>query len=241
LKYKAVLFDLGSTLIEFENSDWHTLGKTGVLNAYPYLKSVFPQVPTPDIFGPAFYAHLSSILDKERQDNSELDLYEICEMIFAQMGLFSQDGIVARFVELYYHPITIQISILNGAPKLLEDIDNAGMTIGLVSNTIFPEQYHLGEMERFGLLKHFDFTIFSSRVKIRKPAVEIFRMALDKAGVKANEAIFVGDRFDADIIGAKNTGIPSVWMYHPKRENPDNIQPDFSINELDELRPIIFA
>ena len=238
MKYKAVLFDLGSTLIEYENQDWPTLGKTGIIAAYPFMKKSFSQLPVVEQFGPTFYKYLRAILD-QRQDHSEVELHDVCNRIFKQMGLSITDGIVGKFVDIYYKPVTEQITLIPGADKILEKLKEAGLTIGLVSNSIFPEKFHRSEMERFGLLKYFDFTIFSSSVGIRKPGKNIFDMALKRAGVDSSKAIFIGDRFDADVGGAKNAGITSVLKYREGRENPDNIEPDFTILNLDELESII--
>ena len=238
MKYKAALFDLGSTLIEFENHDWPALGKMGIINAYPFMKEKFPQMLELNEFGPTFYQYLRDILD-QRENNSEIALTDSCAMIFERMGLQISDGTIEKFINIYYQPVADQITLIPGAAEILEKLKDAGKTIGLVSNSIFPEKYHLGEMEQFGLLKYFDFTIFSSGVGIRKPGKEIFDMALKKADVAASQAIFIGDRFDADIIGAKNAGIVSVWKYRENRENPDNIKPDYSIVNLEELETIV--
>jgi HAD superfamily hydrolase (TIGR01509 family) len=238
LKYEAAFFDLGSTLIEFENHDWHTMGKTGIINAYPFMKERFPRLLEVNKFGPTFYEYLKDILDR-RDDYSEIALTESCAMIFERMGMQINDGIIEKFIDIYYQPITDQITLIPGAVEILDKLKNAGLIIGLVSNSIFPEKYHLGEMEQFGLLKYFDFTIFSSGVGVRKPGRAIFDIALRKAGVKASRAIFVGDRFDADIIGAKNAGIVSVWKFRENRENPENVKPDYSIVNLEELETIV--
>jgi HAD superfamily hydrolase (TIGR01509 family) len=241
LRYDAVLFDLGSTLIEYENSDWESLGKRGVIEAYPIIKAAFPQMPQVEIFGPAFYKHLRSILDENRVDNSEIDLYDLCRLIFGRMGFENQDGVAEKFVHKYYQPITRQVTMEEGAPEILGQVKESGLAIGLVSNTIFPEKYHLEELARFDLLKYFNFTIFSSSVKTRKPGKGIFELALRLADSPPARTLFVGDRFDADIVGAKNAGLTAVWKFHEDRQNPDNVQPDFSINKLEELKTIIFC
>jgi HAD superfamily hydrolase (TIGR01509 family) len=240
MKYKTVLFDLGSTLIEFENHDWTTLGKMGILSAHPYLKRHFPNLPEVERFGPTFYQYLREILDG-RTDHSEVKLYEACNQIFQRMGLVMTDGIVMNFVKIYYKPVRDQITLIDGADDILKKLKKAGLIVGLVSNSIFPESFHLDEMEYFGLRKYFDFTIFSSAVGMRKPGRKIFDLALEKAGAKNSEAIFIGDRFDADIGGAAASGITSVWKRRADRENPDDIEPDFKITYLSELEAIILT
>ena len=238
MTYKAVLFDLGSTLIEYENSEWAELGKMGIKAAHPYLQGLFPCLPPVEIFGPRFYAHLREILDG-RDGEDEVNLYDAVTEIFQRMDIVSQDGLIEKFVDIYYKPVTDQISMIPGAVEVLEAIKESGKIIGLVSNSIFPEKFHLGEMKRFGLHKYFDFTIFSSSVGFRKPGRKIFDLALSKAGISNTEAIFIGDRFDADIAGAKNVGIKSVWRTRTGRENPDDVEPDYSIENLTDLLTIV--
>ncbi len=238
LKFKAALFDLGSTLIEYENHDWPSLGKMGIIAAYPFMKDRFPQLPDVKSFGQTFYKYLREILD-QRKDHTEVNLYETCTTVFRRMGLPLNNGNIEKFVEIYYRPVTEQITLVPGAVEILEVLKKAGLITGLISNSIFPQNFHLEEMERFGLLKHFDFTIFSSGVGIRKPGKDIFELAISRAGVEPAQAIFVGDRFDADIAGAKNAGIVSVWKHRAGRDNPDKIEPDYSIVNLKELETII--
>jgi putative hydrolase of the HAD superfamily len=239
LKYKVILFDLGSTLIEYENHDWQTLGRMGIISAHPFLKERFPDLPEAEKFGPKFYQYLREILD-QRQNHSEVDLYTICNRVFARMGFNISDGIVNRFVEIYYQPVTEQITLISGAEKILDKCHSQGLILGLVSNSIFPEKFHRAEMDRFDILRYFDFTIFSSTAGTRKPGGLIFDMALTKAGVEADRAIFIGDRYDVDIVGARNAGITSVLKYREGRENPEQIEPDFTILNLNELETIIF-
>lgn len=238
MKYKAVLFDLGSTLIEFENHGWGEMGKEGIISAFPYLKEQFPHLTTVEEFGPAFYEHLMDILDN-RKNHSEVELLSTIAEIFKRMNIDADDNIIEEFAKIYYKPVTDQLTLIPNADTVLDTFKKAGLVIGLVSNSIFPEKYHRGEMERFDLLKYFDFTIFSSTVGVRKPGKAIFDMALEKADVDASEAIFIGDRFDADVAGAANAGIESVWRYREGRENPDGIEPDYSIEDLNELVTIV--
>jgi len=240
MNYRAVFFDLGGTLIEYENHDWATLGKLGLKAVYPFLKNIQPQLPSPELFAETFYRHLRELLD-QREKHAEIVLYDAVDVILRKMDLNVSDGLAQEFVEIYYQPVSDQISVMPGANEILQTIRRAGLKIGLISNTIFPEKFHLQELADFGLRKYFDFTIFSSGVGMRKPSGGIFKMALGLAGVLPTEAIFIGDRFDVDIAGAKNAGMASVWMYHENRDNPENVEPDFTINKLSELTEIVLS
>jgi len=237
LRYEAALFDLGSTLIEYENHDWDTLGRMGLMNAYPFLRQVLPDIPEPVEFGPRFRDAYGQVLD-ERADYTEKDVYAICTEVFRRMGWNLENNKIEKFIDYYYQPVTEQISLIPGALEVVADLKQDGLVLGLISNSVFPEKFHRAEMERFGLLKHFDFTIFSCTVGIRKPSPRIFEMALRLARVEPSRAFFVGDRPDVDIVGARGAGISTV-LKERGRENPTNIEPDYRIKNLMELGSIV--
>jgi len=241
MKFAAVIFDLGGTLIEYENHDWSELGRRGFLNAYPILKDVYPDLPPAEEISPRFGAAMRRLLDDERPDFRELELHELAARSLAELNISSSDGLIERFVEYYYQPITGQITLIDDAAEVLALIRDAGIGIGLLSNTIFPEKFHKLELERFGISDYFDFTIFSSAVGIRKPAPAIFENAKRSAGCPADRILFVGDRPDIDIAGADAAGFATVWKYHPRREYKVEIKPDYCIVKLGEIETILFS
>ncbi len=57
----------------------------------------------------------------------------------------------------------------------------------------------------------FEFIITSSNYIFRKPNKRIFNLALEKAGLKAENVWYIGDNYECDIVGALNSGIMPVW------------------------------
>jgi HAD superfamily hydrolase (TIGR01662 family) len=106
--------------------------------------------------------------------------------------------------------------------------------IGIVSNFAIPEcVYNL--LEKHGLEKFFDVVIVSAEVNKRKPSPEIFQQALKKLGVTASETVFVGDTLDADIKGAKDSGMKAVYLERRNQKEIENLCPDYKIKSLNEL------
>lgn len=241
MKYEAVVFDLGGTLIEYENHDWDELGRRGFFNAYPVIKNILPNVGPPEQTAVAFKTAMIDILENERPGFLELDLHEIAARTLERLNFPLRDGFVAEFVKRYYKPITEQISLMEGAEEILRRLKREGLTIGLLSNTIFPEKFHVEELQRFHLYGYFDFTLFSSSVGIRKPALEIFEKASQSAGCLPSKILFVGDRLDIDIAGANAAGFRTAWKYHPRRIIEMSAHPDYSIIKLYELETILFS
>jgi putative hydrolase of the HAD superfamily len=119
--------------------------------------------------------------------------------------------------------------------EVLEFYKQRGHKLGLISNTVFPEKYHYEDMQHFGIYDYFDEIIFSSEFSHRKPHPSIFEHVLTKLDISANQAFFVGDRMDIDIVGAKNAGLFAVLKKKPGRECDHDGEADLVIDDLREL------
>ncbi|MEM3881594.1 MAG: HAD family hydrolase [Candidatus Bathyarchaeia archaeon] len=106
--------------------------------------------------------------------------------------------------------------------------------LGIVSNFAIPECV-TKLLSLHGLSKFFDVVIVSGAVNKRKPSPEIFQKALEKMGVSAVEAVFVGDTVDADVIGAKNVGMKTIFIERRVQKEAEHACPDQTIKSLGEL------
>ncbi len=74
----------------------------------------------------------------------------------------------------------------------------------------FEEVQHR-KMINSNLLQFFDKIITSEEVGVKKPNPKIFHFALEKSNAKVEESIMIGDNFEADILGAKNIGMHTIF------------------------------
>jgi len=91
----------------------------------------------------------------------------------------------------------------------LKELTNRGLTLGLISNVV---QDMESTYEELGLRPYLAFKVTSSEVGCDKPDPEIFLAALKKAQVKPEEAIYVGDQYDLDVVGARGVGMKAVLI-----------------------------
>lgn len=101
--------------------------------------------------------------------------------------------------------------------RLMPDADRvvrylaAKYPLTIVSNGFKEVQYY--KFEHSGLSDCLTHTLVSDEIGINKPQPEIFRIALERNGVKADEAIMIGDSYSSDIAGAKAAGIDQIWLH----------------------------
>ena len=91
----------------------------------------------------------------------------------------------------------------------LTQLKERGLILGLVSNV----DHDITPLcDELGLSLLLQVVVTSLDVGFSKPQPEIFREALRQAGVKASEAVYVGDQYQIDVVGARDAGIKGVLL-----------------------------
>ncbi len=101
-----------------------------------------------------------------------------------------------------------------GALELCDALRARGLALGIVSNWS-PRLPRL--LEHLGLAARADFVLCSALERAEKPDEEIFRRALARAGVRADEALHAGDDLEKDFRGARRAGLRAVLVDHSAR------------------------
>lgn len=94
----------------------------------------------------------------------------------------------------------------DAALKLARD---AGCATGVISNSNGSVRSIL---EATGLAAHLDFILDSAVVGLEKPDPRIFKMALDQVRVEPAEAVYVGDLYSVDVLGARRAGLDAILL-----------------------------
>lgn len=108
-----------------------------------------------------------------------------------------------------YRPQTI---VAEGAIDLLQSLQAAGFQMAVVSNRTNPYQE---ELERLGLASFFRFALAGGEINAYKPQPAIFEAALQRLDSHPRQAIYIGDNYFADIVGARQAGLWPV-LYDPR-------------------------
>lgn len=101
-------------------------------------------------------------------------------------------------------------SVLPDADRIIRLLA-AKYPLTIISNG-FKEVQHY-KFEHSGLQDYFVHRIISEEVGINKPQPEIFRIALERNNVQAEDAVMIGDSYTSDIEGAKAAGIDQIWLH----------------------------
>jgi FMN phosphatase YigB (HAD superfamily) len=115
-----------------------------------------------------------------------------------------------------------------------------GLRVVLVTNTLSRGDDEVWEdWRRFGLADAIHGVVSSHSAGWQKPHRAIYERALAIAGARAEEAFMVGDRLDADILGAKSIGMRAIWR-RTEHEQPEvDVEPDAIVADLTELPAVV--
>ncbi|MEW5923837.1 MAG: HAD family hydrolase [Candidatus Zixiibacteriota bacterium] len=220
----GILFDLGSTLLEYETLPWNVLDVNCINSGYSFLRQSGYTVPPID----KFWANHVEIWQRYRERAFEtLEEWCIIDAVKDLLGSFNINGngrLPEQFFEAYYAPVSRQLSIFADAHSVLQKLKTSGKRIGLVSNTYFPEEYHIEELKRFGLFPYLNFTVFSVTFGYRKPHPSIYGKALELLETEPKKTLFVGDRYVEDCEGPRVAGMHTIIKYRTGKEYPELIK-----------------
>ena len=101
-------------------------------------------------------------------------------------------------------------SIDTAGIPLLAALKKQGKVTALISNFDHPRHIHK-IVQDTGMNEYFTTVIVSGDYRVKKPDPLIFKMAVERTGLKPDEIVYVGDS-EEDIVGANNAGMVSVLI-----------------------------
>lgn len=242
LPFDAILFDLGSTLIYYDG-DW--TGSRAESNTR-LLDSLLANGLR--LNRRAFLAKWESRLNAYQNEREE-DLIEhsamyVLQSVLSDLGCPPLPETTLREVLAEMYAITQQYwrAEPDAAPTL-GALKSLGYRLGVLSNAADDEDVQ-ALIDQAGLRHYFDFILTSASLGFRKPHPHTFQAALDLWGLQANRAAMVGDNLRADIGGANNLGIFSIWItrrtaVEGSAHTGKPVTPGATIQTLSELLPLL--
>ncbi len=96
---------------------------------------------------------------------------------------------------------------VDGLADTVDALARRGLSVGIISNS---DGRLDDRLEGIGIRRLFDFVIDSAVVGVSKPAAGIFELAVDASGVQPEDAVYVGDYYEVDVVGARGVGMRPV-------------------------------
>jgi len=95
------------------------------------------------------------------------------------------------------------------------------------------------QLECTSLARYFEFCVTPTEVGECKPHPEMFNHAAKLAGVQVEQMLHVGDCAKADVVGAANAGLTSIWLNASHKPWPGGQNPFAVIHDIGELLEVL--
>jgi len=206
----AVLFDAGLTLIRSvtpaSEVAAEVLNAHGIAASRPEIQAAMARAE----------AHLEQTWHRGDWWASEATVHRLFVTAYsvglgALPGVGGDAGRLARLAEDIYASFhdARHWALFPDVLPTLGALKAAGVVMGVVSDWGHGLESILLELE---LGDYFAFLVVSSRLGIAKPDPGVFAMALDRIGVPAEQAVYVGDTYVKDVLGARAAGLTPVLL-----------------------------
>jgi len=238
-RIKAVLFDLGETLLNFGRVNTTRLFRQGAKLSYDFLKSCGQPVGN---FKYYCWRNLIALRIRHWLSNitkNDFNSLALLRGIGTKKGIRLDRQQWRHFAWLWYEPLS---KVSQAEPKIKETLTalkRLGLKLGIVSNTFVTGGSLEKHLEQLGILDFFSVRIYSYEFDFRKPDVRIFKVAAERIGEMPENIMFVGDRIDTDIKPATKASMQAVLKEaytNIGRKIPKGV---WKINQLSELPSLI--
>ncbi len=226
---KAVLFDMGNTLIDSRTTEG-TFSR--ILREKGY------DVP-PDLIKEALVKHSDEPAPNQevgdRAGISSEDFYiKFNNAILSHIGLENAEPDLGKYIYDRWF-IVLHIYLLQNAESTIVQLKKKGIKVGIVTNGFRDEVETIFE-ELPIQPSDFDIVVGCNTTGFAKPNPAPFKFALKVLGLLPEEIMFVGDSYRNDYLGSKKVGMNPV-LYLPKGEPPE---PDtIFVRDLKDLLDLI--
>ncbi|MDN5794198.1 MAG: HAD family hydrolase [Intrasporangium sp.] len=231
---RAVLFDWGGTI-----TPWHEIDLRAQWTAFA--DGVGTLACARDDLAGRLYAAEALAWQRGRSLGVSARLPEILEACGLARGEALTEAGTAAY-RSFWEPHTLTHP---GVGPLWEALREAGLRVGVLSNTIWDRAYHRSIFERDGVIDLIDGDTYSSETPWVKPRAEIFTYAAREIGCAPEECVYVGDRSYEDVHGPQQVGMRAIWVPHSRipveQQVSHDASPDAVAHELTDVAAIVAA
>jgi HAD superfamily hydrolase (TIGR01549 family) len=233
------VFDFVNTLVPLREPEFLRI----LQGVYEYVHPAAPHVPFD-----AFVQHYVHIRDEQYARNlpelRENDFYERMATLWQRLtGTPANPKRVYNMMTHYALAFEKVVAPAAYLTPLLCQLSQRYL-LAVLSNYPYAPCVHR-VLNRHGLSRYLSCIVVSADVGIVKPSPDLFKITLYQLGVSADDAVYVGDDWCADVVGASRAGMRSIytreWRVEPDpcENNHSDASPVARISSLAELPDVL--
>jgi putative hydrolase of the HAD superfamily len=227
----AVIFDWGGTLTQWHDIDFHA-------ESLALASAVVASDDDLQVHAEALHRANQVIWGRSRDHHQSSTVADL----FTEAGLEHDTELLSHYRE-FWEPHTGTDAQVG---PLFATLRERGIKVGVLSNTIWPREWHRDFFHRDGVLDLIDGDVYTSEIPWTKPSPDAFAAAMEAVGATdPARCVYVGDRLYDDIWGAHNAGLKAIHIPHSvipaEQVGHSEGDPDAVAHELSEIPGLLDA
>lgn len=223
---KAILIDIDNTLLDFRKSADYSIVTLAKEHSIALPENYFE-----------VFIRVNDMLWTEYENGiiTKTDIYDRrWQTIFRELEI-TADG--SAFEEDFRKTMRSVAKPVEGAEDLLIYLSGK-YEVYAASNASRAQQE--SRLRDCGFYKYLSGFFTSEELGFQKPSKEFFALCCEALyPLKKSEIIVIGDSVNADIIGAKNFGLTTIWFNFENKKYDDYSFTDYHINKLSQIKDIL--
>ena len=225
----AVIFDWGGTLTRWHDVDFHA-------ESLALAQAVVNVDHDVEVSRERLHAANESVWGRSRDHQQSATVADL----FTEAGLEHDPELLTAYYE-FWEPHTLTDPEVG---PVWEALRSQGIKVGVLSNTIWPREWHEDFFRRDGVHHLIDGDVYSSEIPWTKPSPHAFRAAMTAVGASdPARCVYVGDRLFDDVWGAHNAGLRAIHVPHsvipPAQVGHTEGTPDAVVHGLAEIADVL--
>ena len=235
---RAVVFDLGGTLVQWADWEGGALVKWGV--AYDAVRAAqHGAVASREEFVAAMRAAERAHWERVDRDHWSGPPTAVVSDGFRRLGVNADEGALLAALDGYARAVAGWCTVFADARETLATLRERGYRLGLLSNTWWAAAWHNADLAAQGLADLLDELVYTSDLQCSKPDPSVFREIASRLGVAPEMCVMIGDRQVDDVSGARAVGMRAIWRRNDSGFPAPLVAPDAVVDALAELPPLL--
>ncbi len=231
MKYRHLFFDLDHTLWDFDTNAKATLSE--IFQVFNLKEQAIPDF---EQFYLRYLHHNTILWDRYHKGFISSEDLKWKRMWLTLLDYkIGNDELAKNMSAEFLEILPTKKALFEHTLEILDYLQQKNYQVHMITNGFEITQWR--KINNAGLAKYFTNVITSEASSSIKPNKEIFQYALNLSGAELRESLMIGDNLDADIQGAIDFGMDSVFVNHINA--PTSVIPTYTITHLKELEGIL--
>lgn len=239
---KAVLFDLGSTLVYFQGN-WDQVVYEAIQQMCEKIIGFGVPIEPDRLINDYTFALQNYYIERDFANVERTTLTLLDELLKKTYQVHLSALQLKKALDTFYEHTGSHWKLDDESLPTLQILKDQGYRLGLISNASYSRDV-MNQLEKNSLTPYFEQILVSADVGFRKPHANIFNLALSYFQVEPAETVMIGDTLNADIIGSRRMGMRNIWISRwasapTTHYRDDMIVPDRTIQRLSQIPSIL--